>query len=150
MREFKKDNKGLVKKRFLQVKAQDILSGFVKTWNRLLPNNIPDIDSFAQFVMIISWIKSRGTYPYEESIKAKGDIVAKMMQEYKYREFEHIFKIKELKTIFVLVLQNSPEDMYNSCKDKNQARKDQCIMMIDQWMTKFAKFQNEDAEADHK
>ena len=73
-----------------------------------------------------------------------------MMQEYTDREFEHIFKIKQLKTIFVLVLQNSPEDMYNSCKDKNQARKDQCIMMIDQWMAKFAKFQNEDAEADHK
>ena len=96
MKEFKKDNRRLVKNRYRQAKAVDVMAGFVKTCNRLLPN-IPNIDSMAQFWMILSGIKPSDTYPYEKSIQAKADRVVNTMYLYLAKNFEDIFEIKELK-----------------------------------------------------
>ena len=145
MREFKKDNKRLVKKRFRQVKAVDILAGFVKTWSRLLPN-IPNIDSIAQFAMILSGITPSDTYPHEEIIKNKADHVVKMMYHYVSSHFEQIFKIKELEVIVKCIIQNSLEDFYKPCSAKHQVKKEACVLMIDKWTTKFANLLNEDSK----
>ena len=139
IKEFKKDNKRLVKKRFRQAKAIDILAGFVKTWNRLLPN-IPNIDSIAQFAMILSGIRSSDTYPHEESLKNKADHVVHVIYHYTASQFEQIFKIKELEVIVKFIFENSPEDLYKPHRDKYQTKKELCVRTINAWMGKFAKF----------
>ena len=147
MREFKKDNRRLVKKRFRQVKAVDILAGFVKTWSRLLPN-IPNIDSIAQFAMILSGITPSDTYPHEESLKAKADHVAKVMYCFVSSHFEQIFKIKELEVIVKFIIENSPEDLYKPSRDKYPAKKEACVLMINTWIAKFAKNSNNEDSQD--
>ena len=138
-KEFKKDNRRLVKKRFRQVKAVDILAGFTKTWNRLF-KDAANIDSIAQFAMILTGIKPLDTYQFEESVKIDGDLVVKMMYDYSISKFEQVFQIDELKAIFGYVLKNHPEDIYrpNSSKNKTyQANQDSYATMIDHWMAKF-------------
>ena len=148
VKEFKKDNKKLVKKRYKQVEPMEMFSGFLKTWKRILPD-YPDIDTMTQFVMIFSGICSSHAYPYEESIKAKGDQIAKVMQLFVSSQFEELFEIKELEVLFNTVLKNSPEDMYKPCREKYQSKMEACVSMIDQWKIKFAISQNEHSEADH-
>ena len=52
LEEFKEDNKKIVKKRFRQVRAQDILEGFKKTCHRLF-GDLPNLDLIAQFLKIV-------------------------------------------------------------------------------------------------
>ena len=138
-KEFKKDNRRLVKKRFWQVQAVDILAGFTKTWNRLF-KDVDNVDSIAQFAMILTGIKPLDTYQFEQSLKANGDLVVKMMYEYSILKFEQVFQIDELKAIFGHVLKNHPEDIYRPNSSKNQSyqrNQDAYIKMIDYWKAKF-------------
>ena len=139
MREFRKDNKRLVKKRFWQVKAEDIHAGFVKTCNRLF-KDLANIDSISQFAMIISGIKPLDTYLFEESVKANGDLVVKLMYDYSVSKFKKIFQINELKEIVRYILKNHPDDMHKPNSSKNQAyqaNQESYAKMIDHWMAKF-------------
>ena len=109
----------------------------------MLPN-IPNIDSIAQFAMILSGVTPSDTYPHEESLKAKADHVVKVMYHYVSSHFEQIFKIKELEVIVKFIIENSPEDLYKPSRDKYQVKKEACVSMIDKWTNKFAMFLNED------
>ena len=123
------------------------MAGFVKTCNRLLPN-IPNIDSMAQFWMILSGIKPSDTYPYEKSIQAKADRVVNTMYLYLAKNFEDIFEIKELEIIFKCVVENSPEEMYIPCRANYQSKKEAFVSMIDKWMARFNESQDKNARTD--
>ena len=94
LEEFKKDNKRIVKKRFKQVDAVDVFKGFLKTCKRLFgdKNNLVQI---TQLVMIISFVKPRDEYPYDEAIKQKGEIITETMRVYLVSMFHKLFQIEE-------------------------------------------------------
>ena len=99
-----------------------------------------NIDSIAQFAMILSGIKPLDTYQFEELVKISGDLVVKMMYDYSISKFDQVFQIDELKVIFEYVLKNHPEDIYrpNSSKNKTyQANQDSYATMIGHWKAKF-------------
>ena len=108
MKEFKKDNKKIVKKRFKQVNAVKVFDGFLKTCKRLF-GDIPNITQMAQLIMIISCVKPRNKYSYDQTIKQKGELIIKAMQDYTLSSFNKLFEIEEFGFIIRFIFQNHLE-----------------------------------------
>ena len=142
LEEFKKDNKRIVKKRFKQVKVIDIFKGFKKTRNRLFGDNFQNDDTITQFVMIISSVKCKGKYSYDEEIKAKGELVARQMQDYSYGTFQKIFEIKEFEFIVKYLLENHYDRIFKFTSHMRKIDRQGYLEEFQKWMSNFSECKN--------
>ena len=136
LEEFKKDNRKIVKKRFRQVRAQDILEGFRKTCHRLF-GDLPNLDLIAQFLKIFWGIKHKSEFAYDESIKSKGDLVVKVMHKYSHSLIEKIFQIEELKFIVKHLVENHKERIFTFTRHLKTLDHNSYSKVLDLWMLKF-------------
>ena len=136
LEEFKKDNKRIIKKRFKQVKGMKIFEGFRSTCCRLF-GNIPNLDSIAQFLMIICSVKHKGSFTYDESIKAKGDLVLQVMHKYSNKSFEKIFKIEELEYVVKYLVENHKERIFKFTRHMQALDYQTYSKVLDSWIFKF-------------
>ena len=108
MKEFRKDNKRIVKKRFKQVNAANVFDGFLKTCKRLF-GDLPNFTQMAQLIMIISCVKPRNKYSYDQTIEQKGELITQAMQVYTVSNFNKLFEIEEFGFIIKFIVQNHLE-----------------------------------------
>ena len=93
MKEFRKDNKRIVKKRFKQVDAATVFEGFLKTCTRLF-GHIPSIVQIAQLVMIISCVKPCDGYSYINRYKKRGNWLFKPCKYTQCQILRSCFRLK--------------------------------------------------------
>ena len=80
--------------RFKQVDSAIVFDGFFKTCKRLF-GDIPNITQMTQFIMIISCVKPRDEYPYDETLREKGKLIVETMRAYLVPKFHSLFQIDE-------------------------------------------------------
>ena len=136
LKEFKKDNKSIVRKRFKQATASAIIKGFKKMCRRLF-GDISNLNEISEFLMIISSIKPTHSYPFIKSVKSKADLVNSVMYKYSRTMVRKILKIKELGIAFKYIYENHPEFVSKSCKNKDKESKNICNETLNQWMEQF-------------
>ena len=136
LEEFKQDNKKIVKRRFKQVRAQDMLEGFRNTCYRLF-GDLPNLDLIAQFLKIVCSVKHKGKFAYDELIKAKGDLVVKVMRNYSHSLIDKIFEIEELKFIVKYLAENHKERIFTFTRHIQTLDYNAYSKVLDLWMLKF-------------
>ena len=137
LKEFKKDNKPLVRKRFAQVTASAIFNGFIKTCRRIF-GEIPNLNEIAEFLMIVSSIKPMNSYPFTKSIQTKADLVNSVMYKFSRKMLSKIFKFKELGISFKYVYENHPEFLSKSFENKDNEDKELCTQILNELMEQFS------------
>ena len=136
MKEFRKDNKRIVKKRFKQVDAATVFEGFLKTCIRLF-GYIPNIVQMAQLVMKISCIKPRDEYSYHEAIKEKGQLIFQTIKVYSVSNFNKLFQIEEFGFIVRFIVQNHLKGFLALISDSNNIEKKVYEQTINFWTEKI-------------
>ena len=136
LNEFRKDNKNIIHKRYKNVTNSIILKGFIKTCSRLF-GDIPGLNEIAQFLMIISSVKSTSAYKFSKEIQKKASIVNSVMHKYSYKKWKKIFEIRELGFAFKYVYENHPDYLSQAYKNKDNEIKEKCGETLEHWMMKF-------------
>ena len=122
MKEFRQDNRRIVKKRFEQVDAATVFQGFLKTCTRLF-GHIPNIVHMAQLVMIISCMRLLDEYSYDQQIQEKGQLIVQTMQVYSMSNFDKLFQIEELRYIIRFIVQNHLQGFFELISYRNTIKK---------------------------
>ena len=111
LREFRKRNQNIVKKRYAQF-SSSIIFRAIKSMIKDLLGDIENLAEISQLVMIIIAIKPANRYPFIKDIYEKGNKIVGWMYQYSNSKFEQIVSIPELKIIWDFVLENHQDQMF--------------------------------------
>ena len=113
-----------------------MFEGFKSTCCRLF-GNIANLDSIAQFLMIVSSVKYKGNYNYDQFIKIKGDLVSHVLRNFTNKSMEEIFKIEELQFAIKYLAENHKERMLKFAGNMQTLDYQRYSEVLDSWMLKF-------------
>ena len=113
-----------------------MLQGFKNTCYRLF-GNIPNLDSISQFLMTVCSVRQKGNFTYDESIKAKGDLVLEVMRKYSNKSFEKLFTIEELEFVVKYLVDNHKERVFKFTRHMQTLDYQTYSKVLDSWILKF-------------
>ena len=113
-----------------------MFEGFKSTCCRLF-GSIPNLDSIAQFLMIICSVKYKGNFTYEKSIKAKADIVVQAIRKFTNKSIDRIFKIEELEFVVKYLVDNHKERIFKFTSHMQASDYQTYSEVLDSWIFRF-------------
>ena len=87
--------------------------------------------------MTVCSVRQKGNFAYDESIKAKGDLVLEVMRKYSNKSFEKLFTFKELEFVVKYLVENHKERVFKFTRHMQTLNYQTYSKVLDSWILKF-------------